>query len=61
MASKYRYFGNVAEPANGTLGTAFPASGCDDDSSPEYGAWLFQPDGSEDAYYCDPTSELVAA
>ena len=39
-------------PPNGTRGTAFPASGHTDPESCEFGAWLFQPDGEENAYYC---------
>lgn len=40
-------------PALGTLGIAQPANGYDDPESAEQGAYLFVPDGEEDAAYCD--------
>lgn len=59
--SRATYVGTCAEPAPGTAGDAFPASGHDDPASCEYGAYLFQPDGCEYAFYCDPVTDLVFA
>lgn len=38
-------------PARGSKGEAWPAGGCADPTSAEYGAWLFQPAGDVNAYY----------
>lgn len=55
------YIGACAVPAPGSAGDAFPASGHDDPESVECGAYLFQPDGCEDAFYVDPVTDLVFA
>ncbi len=52
------YIGDCAVPAPGSVGTAFPASGHDDPESCHYGAYMFVPDGDENAYYVDPNSDL---
>jgi hypothetical protein len=60
MANRYRYVArDVQEPAYGVVGEAWPASGYSDPNSCEYGAYLFQPDGCENAYYCDPERDLA--
>jgi hypothetical protein len=45
-------------PARGVTGIAFAAGGFSDPESAEFGAYLFQPDGDENAYYCDPQIDL---
>lgn len=46
-------------PRWGSMGLAWAASGFDDPESIEFGAYLFQPDGCRNAYYCDPKKDLV--
>lgn len=65
MSNKYRYIGTCQIPRYGSIGDAYPASGCDDWHSAEYGAWLFVPDvdpvdpeGERGGYYVDPASDL---
>lgn len=52
----------VGSPASGivwgTCGIAWGATGFDDPASAECGAFLFQPDGEQIAYYCDPDRDL---
>lgn len=50
---------NASFPAGGSKGIAFAAGGFDDPDSAECGAYLFQPDGDENAYYCDPERDLI--
>ncbi len=53
MIARYRWVtGGLSEPSFGAIGSAWPASGYDDPESAEQGAYLFQPDGDENAYYC---------
>lgn len=47
-------------PAPKSRGNAAPAAGCHLAGSVEQGAWLFQPDGDENAYYVDPQRDLIA-
>lgn len=42
----------TAEPTPGTTGTVLPALGHSTPHSVEHGAYLFIPDGQEDAFYC---------
>lgn len=42
----------TAEPAPGTPGTVLPALGHNNPHSVEQGAFLFVPDGQDDAFYC---------
>ncbi len=42
---------DIQQPAPDSTGKAWPACGSADPFSAEYGAWLFQPDGDENAYY----------
>lgn len=58
MATKYEYIGDCQKPSPGSVGEAWPAEGCDDPESCQYGAWLFQPDGDQDAYYIDPVRDI---
>lgn len=53
-----KYIGDCQVPAPGSVGTCCPASGHDDPESCEEGAYLFQPDGDENAYYVDPQRDL---
>jgi len=46
-------------PRDGAQGIAWPAVGHDDPESAECGAYLFQSDGEDVAYYCDPDRDLV--
>ena len=48
---KATYCGTCMIPGNGTVGTIYKAGGFYDPDSAEYEAYLFQPDGEEDAYY----------
>ena len=49
----------VMHPADGMIGWASPAKGCNDTGSAEFGAWTFDPDGEPPrAYYCDPHTDL---
>lgn len=48
-------------PPSGSQGFAWPAGGFDDPESAEHGAYLFQPDGDDSAYYCDPITDLTFA
>lgn len=45
-------------PRAGSKGLAWPAGGCADPTSAEYGAWLFQPAGDANAYYV-PENDLI--
>jgi hypothetical protein len=56
---KATYVGNCMIPGAGTHGEAFPASGHNHSDSVEQGAYLFVPDGQEDAFYVDPNTDLV--
>lgn len=49
--------GDTPEP--GSSGVAWPAFGFDDPESAEQGAYLFQADGDENAYYVDPERDLI--
>lgn len=53
-----QYVGNCVVPGPGTIGAAWPADGHDDPESCQYEAYLFQPDGDENAYYVDPVRDL---
>jgi hypothetical protein len=57
------YIGSMSQhhnPAPNSRGNAAPASGCHIEGSAEEGAWIFQPDGDESAYYVDPLRDLIA-
>ena len=71
MEKRARFIGQCDYPKSGTLGTAFPAGGCnepefsegrDGEAVPnlEFGAWLFIPDDDPEgnAYYVNPKSDL---
>jgi hypothetical protein len=45
------YVGDCSQPAPQSKGIAYPASGFYDPQSAAYGAWLFKPNGDENAYY----------
>lgn len=47
-----KWIRKTAEPAPGTPGTVLPALGHGNPNSVEHGAYLFVPDGQEDAFYC---------
>ena len=55
---RYEYIGDCQIPAPGSQGEASPAPGHDDPESCQYGAWMFQPDGEDGAYYVDPVRDL---
>lgn len=61
VVSRFEYIGTCAVPAPGSQGEAWPAPGHDDPESCQYGAYMFQPDGDEHAYYVDPETDLRAA
>lgn len=56
--ARYVWLGETQVPPPGTHGVAWPAGGFNDPESCEQGAYLFQPDGEERAYYCDPEHDL---
>ncbi len=47
------YMGTFNEPARYSLGIAVEAPGFDDHNSGEHLAWVFNPDGDENAYYME--------
>lgn len=59
MRATYVSGSECSYPPNGSKGIAFAAGGFDDPESAECGAYLFQPDGDENAYYCDPHTDLL--
>lgn len=56
---KATFTAQCQQPTTGSKGIAYAAHGFDDPESAEYGAYLFQPDGDENAYYCDPERDLI--